>query len=146
MIFLVGIVLMLFPTDSKKTAQQSVPVQEQPKSETLLLEEQLSALLSQLAGAGKVQVLLTEATGQQTVYQENRDTSQSETIKTSTVIVSGSTRGQEGLVCQVNPPTYLGAVVLCQGADLPSVRLSITEAVANATGLGYHKISVLKMK
>lgn len=146
LIFLVGIVLMLFPTDSKKTEQQSVPVQEQPKSETLLLEEQLSALLSQLAGAGKVQVLLTEATGQQTVYQENRDTSQSETTKTSTVIVSGSTRGQEGLICQVNPPTYLGAVVLCQGADLPSVRLSITEAVANATGLGYHKISVLKMK
>lgn len=147
LIFAVGIVLMLFPTDSKKTEQQSVQVQEQPKSETLRLEEQLSALLSQLAGAGKVQVLLTEATGQQTVYQENRDTSQqSETTKTSTVIVSGSTRGQEGLVCQVNPPTYLGAVVLCQGADLPSVRLSITEAVSNATGLGYHKISVLKMK
>lgn len=146
MIFLVGIVLMLFPTaDSEKTEQQPTQVQEQ--AETVRLEEQLSELLSQLAGAGKVQVLLTEATGQQTVYQENRDTGQqSETTKTSTVIVSSSTRGQEGLVCQVNPPTYLGAVVLCQGADLPSVRLSITEAVANATGLGYHKISVLKMK
>lgn len=146
LIFLVGIVLMLFPTaDSKKTEQQPTQVQEQ--AETVRLEEQLSELLSQLAGAGKVQVLLTEATGQQTVYQENRDTSQqSEATKTSTVIVSGSTRGQGGLVCQVNPPTYLGAVVLCQGADLPSVRLSITEAVANATGLGYHKISVLKMK
>lgn len=145
LIFLGGIVLMLFPTaDSKKTEQQTTQVQEQ--TETVRLEEQLSELLSQLAGAGKVQVLLTEATGQQTVYQENRDTSQSQTTKTSTVIVSGSTRGQEGLVCQVNPPTYLGAVVLCQGADLPSVRLSITEAVANATGLGYHKISVLKMK
>ena len=70
----------------------------------------------------------------------------SERTKTSTVILSDSTRGQEGLVCQVNPPTYLGAVVLCQGADLPSVRLSITEAVSNATGLGYHKITVLKMK
>ena len=132
---------MLFPTaDSKKTEQQPTHVQEQ--AETVRLEEQLSELLSQLAGAGKVQVLLTEATGQQTVYQENRDISQ----QSSTVILSDSTRGQEGLVCQVNPPTYLGAVVLCQGADLPSVRLSITEAVSNATGLGYHKITVLKMK
>lgn len=146
LIFLAGIVLMLFPTaDSKKTEQQPTHVQEQ--AETVRLEEQLSELLSQLAGAGKVQVLLTEATGQQTVYQENRDISQqSESTKTSTVILSDSTRGQEGLVCQVNPPTYLGAVVLCQGADLPSVRLSITEAVSNATGLGYHKITVLKMK
>lgn len=146
LIFLAGIVLMLFPTaDSKKTEQQPTHVQEQ--AETVRLEEQLSELLSQLAGAGKVQVLLTEATGQQTVYQENRDISQqSESTKTSTVILSDSTREQEGLVCQVNPPTYLGAVVLCQGADLPSVRLSITEAVSNATGLGYHKITVLKMK
>ena len=63
---------MLFPTaDSKKTEQQPTHVQEQ--AETVRLEEQLSELLSQLAGAGKVQVLLTEATGQQTVYQENRD-------------------------------------------------------------------------
>lgn len=146
LIFLAGIVLMLFPAaDSKKTEQQPAQVQEQ--AETVRLEEQLSELLSQLAGAGKVQVLLTEATGQQTVYQENRDISQqSESTKTSTVILSDSTRGQEGLVCQVNPPTYLGAVVLCQGADLPSVKLSITEAVSNATGLGYHKITVLKMK
>ena len=142
MIFLAGIVLMLFPTaDSKKTEQQPTHVQEQ--AETVRLEEQLSELLSQLAGAGKVQVLLTEATGQQTVYQENRDISQqSESTKTSTVILSDSTRGQEGLVCQVNPPTS-GSL---RRADLPSVRLSITEAVSNATGLGYHKITVLKMK
>ena len=54
---------MLFPTaDSKKTEQQPTHVQEQ--AETVRLEEQLSELLSQLAGAGKVQVLLTEATGQ----------------------------------------------------------------------------------
>ena len=87
MIFLAGIVLMLFPTaDSKKTEQQPTHVQEQ--AETVRLEEQLSELLSQLAGAGKVQVLLTEATGQQTVYQENRDISQqSESTKTSTVIL-----------------------------------------------------------
>lgn len=145
LIFVVGIVLMLLPTDSKKTVQQ--PTQVQQQTESVRLEEQLSELLSQLAGAGKVQVLLTEATGQQTIYQENRETNQqSETEKNSTVILSSSTRGQEGLVSQINPPTYLGAVVLCQGADLPSVRLAITEAVSNATGLGYHKISVLKMK
>ena len=39
-----------------------------------------------------------------------------------------------------------GAVVVCQGADLPSVRLDVTNAVAAYTGLGSDKISVIKMK
>lgn len=113
------------------------------------MEERLAEILSQVAGAGKVQVLLTEATGAQTFYQENRDNTegnQNKSTRTDTVILSDSSRGQTGLVSQINPPTYLGAIVLCQGADQSAVRLAITEAVANATGLGYHKISVLKMK
>lgn len=113
------------------------------------MEERLAEILSHVAGAGKVQVLLTEATGAQTFYQENRDSAegnQNKSTRTDTVILSDSSRGQTGLVSQINPPTYLGAIVLCQGADQSAVRLAITEAVANATGLGYHKISVLKMK
>ena len=39
-----------------------------------------------------------------------------------------------------------GAVVVCQGADLPSVCLDVTNAVAAYTGLGSDKISVIKMK
>ena len=39
-----------------------------------------------------------------------------------------------------------GAVVVCQGADQPYVRLDVTNAVAAYTGLGSDKISVIKMK
>lgn len=39
-----------------------------------------------------------------------------------------------------------GAVVVCQGADQPSVRLDVTNAVVAYTGLGSDKISVIKMK
>ena len=55
-------------------------------------------------------------------------------------------RGQTGLVRQVLPATYRGAVVVCQGADDPRIRLAIVEAVSMATGLGADRISVLKMK
>jgi len=40
----------------------------------------------------------------------------------------------------------MGAVIVCQGADDPQVRLSIVDAVSKVTGLGSDKISVLKMK
>ena len=67
-------------------------------------------------------------------------------IRSNTVTITDSERSQSGLVKQVNPPTYLGAVVICQGADDPEVRLSVVNAVSKATGLGANKISVLKMK
>ncbi len=140
---------MLLPVGSRESATNVQESSNRQSEETEDLQQKLSNLLSQMAGAGRVKVLLTEATGEQIFYQEDRDTSaggQSQTTRTDTVIVTDGTHTQEGLIRQVNPPTYLGAVVLCQGADQPSVRLAITEAVANATGLGYHKITVLKMK
>lgn len=148
LILLVGIVLMLLPAGGKETdamVQPTVEVSEKTES----LEERLSSLLSQMEGAGKVQVLLTQATGESIRYQTNNDCTsaeQSQTNRTDTVILTDSSRNQAGLISQVDPPTYLGAVVLCQGAENSAVRLAITEAVSNATGLGYHKITVLKMK
>lgn len=149
LILLVGILFMLLPVGSRESAAKVQEPSNRQSEETEDLQQRLSNLLSQMAGAGRVKVLLTEATGEQIFYQEDRDTSasdQSQTTRTDTVIVTDGAHSQEGLIRQVNPPTYLGAVVLCQGADQPSVRLAITEAVANATGLGYHKITVLKMK
>ena len=140
---------MLLPVGSRESPAKVQEPSNRQSEETEDLQLRLSNLLSQMAGAGRVKVLLTEATGEQIFYQEDRDTSdsdQSQTTRTDTVIVTDGTHSQEGLIRQVNPPTYLGAVILCQGADQPSVRLAITEAVANATGLGYHKITVLKMK
>lgn len=39
-----------------------------------------------------------------------------------------------------------GAVVVCDGAELATVRLNVTNAVTSYTGLGSDKISVMKMK
>lgn len=149
LIFLLGILLMLLPTGEKKQQQAAQMPQAEATQQTQTLQEQLSALLSQMEGAGKVQVLLTLASGEKTLYQTNEDSataSQSETKRTDTVILTDSNRNEAGLVRQVDPPTYLGAVVLCQGAENSAVRLAITEAISNATGLGYHKITILKMK
>ena len=109
----------------------------------------METLLCRIEGAGKVKVLLTESMGERIIYQTDEDSNHSEksgTVHIETVIVSNSGKGESGLIKQVIPPAYLGAVVLCQGADKPSVKLAIMEAVANATGLGTHHISVLKMK
>ena len=147
LIILLGIGLMCIPSVQTEEAPRTgvtVVSKEEPS-----LEERLELLLSQIEGAGKVRVLLTEQAGECVIFQTDSDRSGSsgtESARTETVIITDSDRSQQGLVRQINPPVYLGAVVVCQGADRATVRLAVVQAVSNATGLGADKISVLKMK
>jgi len=142
LVLLAGIFLMLLPGPS--TAEEPEPiVQESVQEETF--DARLSWMLSQMEGAGEVQVFLSQATGSETRYQTDESHSSGD-IHRDTVLVTGTDRAQTGLVQRIDPPVYRGAIVLCQGADNAAVRLAITQAVANATGLGTNQISVLKMK
>lgn len=143
----VGVVLMMIP--SKMEEQTTQPVIQEQEVSILTLEQRLSQILCNVAGAGEVQVVLSVASGEETLYQtdDNYSTaSESSTGRQDTVTVTDSDRNETGLVRQVNPPVYLGAIIVCEGADSPSVRLAIVKAVAGVTGIGADKISVLKMK
>jgi len=144
MVLLAGLFLMGLPERSQEPEAASAA----EVSEETDLSHDLERILSQLQGAGKVSVLLTQATGPVTHYQTDQDQSRTDTasdIRQDTVIVTGADRSQVGLIHRVDPPVYLGAVVLCQGADSASVRLAVVDAVGKATGLTADKISVLKM-
>lgn len=146
-ILFVGILLMLLPT-SKRTDNIQLPV---TSTATTFADptEELQNLLMQIKGAGKVRLMLTLQGGEKTIYQSNQDESNndgSSTIRVETVIVTDSERNQNGLTQQIIAPQYRGAVVVCQGADDTNVKLAIMDAVKNMTGLGYDRISVLKMK
>lgn len=146
LVVLIGIFLMVLPekTEAVQPSAQEPPVQEQED-----LQEELSDILAKVSGAGRVELLLTCAAGEKTLYQTDDDLTSAENSRDArkkTVVVAGSGREEAGLVSQVLPPVYRGAVILCQGADSAQVRLSIVEAVSNATGLSTDKISVLKMK
>ena len=147
LIVLVGIVLMLLPVSQEskeKTMQREISQTEENTT-----EERIQGILSYIHGAGDVQVLLTISQGQETVYQENVDQQSNDSNhsqRTDTVVRTDADRNQYGLVSKTIPEKYLGAVIVCHGADDPSVRLAIVDAVSKATGLGTDKISVLKMK
>lgn len=146
-ILLVGIVLMALPTGSK---EESSTVYEQEKTQqTLSINDALAEILCKIDGAGNVKVLLTVASGTETIYQTDDRVSVSEnnsTTQIDTVTVTDSSRNETGLIKQVNPPTYQGAIILCQGANSASIRLAIVDAVSKVTGLSSDHISVLKMK
>lgn len=143
-ILLTGMVLLLLPgKDPQETEGQGII---ETADNIMSLEEALSEILSTVQGAGKVKVMLSVASGEETLYQSNRNLSENGSGKEDTVIISDSQRNELGLIKQINPPVYQGAIVVCQGADSPAVRLALTEAVARVTGLTMDKISILKMK
>lgn len=147
LVVLAGVFLMAFPEGSS-TEKTEDPIQ---KSDLVQpdLQKSLAHILSGIEGAGKVDVLLSVAEGEKTLYQMDENISNgstSEEIRKDTVLITGSDRKEDGLIKQTNPPRYLGAIVLCQGADRAGIRLSIVEAVMDVTGLTSDKITVLKMK
>ena len=117
--------------------------------ESTLSPEELESILGQMYGVGRIKVLLTESDSAQTIYQTDEDRSQSadsENIRVQTVIVTNSGREEVGLIRSVTPPVYLGAIIVCQGGDNPSVKLAVVQAVSNVTGIPSDRITVLKMK
>ena len=147
LVLLIGLALMLIPSRSGESTSQPEPT-EQAQQEQPDIARQLEEILTQIQGAGKVSVMLTVASGEKTIYQSDVDLSGGEdgTTRSDTVIITDENRAEKGLVQQVNPPVYQGAVIVCQGADSASVRLAIVEAVSKVTGLSSDRISVLKMK
>lgn len=146
LIIAVGMLLMAMP--SLKT-ENSPPKQKQSETTQNTFENELALLLRQVQGAGDVEVLLTTAEGEETVYQTDVDqnrNSDSENNRSDTVTLTKSDREQQGLIRQIKAPIYRGAIIVCQGADSADVRLSLVDAVSKITGLRSDQISVLKMK
>lgn len=145
-IVIAGIALMLLPTGTNKdkTNTEQVTV-----STEKTMEQRLTEALSQIRGAGRVQVMLTEAAGAETIYKTDEHISsggENSSSQKDTVTITDENRAENGLVTQVIPPKYQGALIVCQGADDANVRLAITEAVMSLTGLKTDRITIVRMK
>ena len=134
-ILLLGIALMCLPDAKETVPSEPEPTNPPEASMTVRLEQ----ILSQVAGVGKVSVLLTEAAGEEVIYQMDDGGE-------DTVLITDADRREQGLIRSRQPPVYRGAVIVCQGAANAAVRLAVVEAVTAVTGLTSDKITVLEMK
>ncbi len=150
LILVLGLVLMMIPTNGKSSKTDTTESTSGKNTQTMdTLTKQLQDTLAGMEGVGNVKVLLTISAGEETVYQVDESISTSDsgsTIQKETVIITGADRQQQALISYIKPATYLGAIIVCQGADQPSVKLAVVDAVSKITGLGSDKISVVKMK
>ena len=146
LVILTGIVLLTLPDlGGSATAREQAAAME---SDGLAFD--LDGLERKLAeGAGKVSVALTVKTSTRQVLAQDASTSQKEgetEESRSTVVVSRGSGREEAVPLQQIYPQFQGALVVCEGADDPGIRLAMVEAVSALTGLGSDKISICKGK
>ena len=147
LVLVIGILLMNIPSGktAKKQEKETV-ITLQPAVD---MEKRLVEVLGQIEGVGRVEVMLTQACGEENVYQSNEELSTDESGRSQrkeTVTMTDSDRNETALILKTNAPKYLGAIIVCEGAESSAVRLSLVDAVSKITGLKSDAISVLKMK
>ena len=148
LVILAGIILLTLPGKTKISLSTSTSTAT-PTQKQVSAADELTQILQQIRGVGRVQVLLTVSKSERKEYQSDEDHTTNESgndIRKETVIVRDADDNEMALITQIISPEYLGAIVVCEGADDPNVKLAVLEAVAKATGLRSDSISVLKMK
>lgn len=152
LVLLLGMILLMLPGKSAPTDEIAQPTEKSAEQSLMIEEERLSRLLSQVKGAGEVQVMLSIRSAGETVYQQDQTKvtaqggDQKEEIQNSTVLYGTGSGKESALIRKKLGPVYEGAIVLCQGADDPTVKLALVQAVSGLTGLGADRITVVGME
>lgn len=141
LVIMAGVLLLLLPTESEQDRTGDGVIEQQLEFDVQELERKLEDALSHIRHAGKVDVLLSIKESRHKVLAYNTKKNQDQT-EYDTVIVAQGSGVQQPVVLHEVYPTFRGALVVCQGADDPAVKLQIVEAVRALTGLSADKISV----
>lgn len=151
-ILLVGILLLYAGGGARDKPEQSEPQLEGTEQAFALepFEERLEKELSQIAGIGRVTLMLSLEESGESVYASNirqaDNGEQNGSYESTLSTVSDGSYGEQPVRIKETYPTFRGAVVLCDGAQDSKVRLAVTEAIGAVCGLRTDRISVIQME
>ena len=130
------------------------------QNQEYILKKDLEKILSNIEGAGKVQVMITytESSEIKAMFNENvKESTTEETDSTGGVRTISQTDSSKEVVYteddgkklpikeKVIMPKIEGAIILAEGANDASIKNNIILAVEAVTGLSTHKIQVFKL-
>lgn len=153
-------------TNSNKTAVGASESQETGKilnlEEKVELEKRIEDFLSQIDGAGNVNVMITYVSGKEIVPATDTKKTENDTQEKDS---SGGTRstkqnnfeskivyeemqggGKKPIIIKEIHPPVKGVVVVADGAKEPKVRESLMKAVQVLVDVPIHKIQILERK
>lgn len=120
--------------------------------------EHIKKILEQVTGVGKVSVMVTLESSEKKIYQENQKTQNNSTEETdksggkravnetsvdSQVVIIGDGTNKGPVVIGQQKPEIKGVAVVAEGADNPTIRSWIMEAVSTVLDIPNYKVEVL---
>lgn len=152
LVILVGVLLLTSGMQPASNAQEQAAEQADHGFDLQAFQQSVADSLSQIDGAGRVTVLLSLETGEESVYaadvsksSQTTDNNSNESYESTTSILSDGSYGEAPILIKSKYPTFRGAVILCEGADDDAVRLQIVHAVSALCGISSDCISVSKL-
>ena len=153
-ILLIGVSDWIF---SQKSEKQNATFQEINTEDYIdILEKKTQKMILSINGAGKSKIMITAECSSENQFATDDEISNDNKISTSDeaqksehrseIVIIESSGTKNALVTKVTEPQIRGVLVLCEGADIPKVRESVTEAVKTVLGVPYNKICVIKLK
>ena len=111
------------------------------------LEEQTEKLISQIKGAGKVSVMLTYESSEESIWATDYDRkskADGESDENEKHIIIDGEDGETGLAVKVIYPKVRGVAVVCSGGDDPTVRSEIKALLSALFDIGSNRISIAR--
>ncbi|MFV0313507.1 MAG: hypothetical protein ACK5I7_00220 [Anaerotignum sp.] len=160
---LIGVFLLilgktLFPKEeAEEMVSQSEAIAQQTNQDEWEIETRMAEILSKIAGAGQVDVMLTfSATAESIVAheekteemrsEENGKTSESYHKETIVVMTEDGKGNTSPVVLTEQSPQVEGVVIVAQGGDNAIVCEALNNAAQALLNVPAHKIAILKMK
>lgn len=146
---LVGIILLtlseLIPQKSDaKQNEKTENVTDIRDSYEENIEKRLTSIVSSIDGAGRTEVMVTLASGDENVYAVKEKSSDGS--KEREYIVIDSDKNESGLLLKVIEPEIRGVAIVCEGADSAKIRQEIISSVSAVLGISTNRISIAKIK
>lgn len=142
-IFIIGVVLMAasqYHTEKRGSVTESVSANTGVLGE----EERLEKMLSRIENAGSVSVMITYYSGTEKSLAYETRTQERESSGEKSEDRKAVTSGGEPMVVKEVYPSVKGVIVAADGADIPSVKAAIREAVTASLGVGAHRVCIFK--
>lgn len=168
-LLLIGVLLLVIALPTQETQKETAPVSLDVADEvssgdparewTEYLEQKLQTALSQVAGVGRTEVILTVKSDgrvlveKDTARQEEKtdgtgDAGGSSSVQTSenTVYEKDASGKETPFVTETVLPDICGVLILAEGGGDGSIQAEITEAAMALFQLDAHKIKVMKLE
>lgn len=156
----IGIIALLWPSQPI-SAPQAVPERNLPSDSVDLakaqLADELESILSQIDGAGKVQVSITLSSDGKKQYasktvDEKRDTKETDrnggerNIKEENLSTDLAVSGGQAILIESQAPEVLGVLVVAEGARDVIIKEKLNDATATLLNISPHQVRVLPRK